>query len=352
MKEPLIVASLVIAVGFLCCVAGEARAGAKLDWMKRVYADGRHNAFTDLAYWRGHYYLCFRHAASHMSMDGEIRVMRSADMRTWEPCGALNTLGDDRDPHFAATNDALYVYFGTWDLVHGEGPAPPDRGAVRTHCASTADGERWSEVRGVYKPGWWLWRVRWHDGAFYSPAYTAVRPKPSSRETRLLRSEDGIEWSLASVVTKERMAGEADVRFQPDGSMWLITRTGDGDGNALWFRSDPTRTTWESTNTGALVHAPVIAKWRERYFIAGRGRGAEGSVTRVWELVDGCAEEQITLPSGGDTSYPGLVADPASLSGNEPTLFISWYSQHERDDIPNGGQDTSSVYVGRIIVSP
>jgi len=28
---------------------------AKLDWMAKVYGDGRHNAFTDLALWRGQY---------------------------------------------------------------------------------------------------------------------------------------------------------------------------------------------------------------------------------------------------------------------------------------------------------
>ena len=33
--------------------------------LQRVVADGYHNAFTDLTYWQGHYYLGYRHAQTH-----------------------------------------------------------------------------------------------------------------------------------------------------------------------------------------------------------------------------------------------------------------------------------------------
>jgi len=330
------------------CLAADGPPAATLDWMQKAYGDGKHNAFTDLIRWRDQYYLCFRHGASHMSLDGEIRVMRSADLRTWAPCGTLDTWGDDRDPHFLATEDRLYVYFGTWDVVHARDHGTPDRGSVRSHFASTEDGVHWTKVHGVYDPGWWLWRVRHYGGAFYSAAYTATRPTPSRRETRLLRSEDGLEWSLVSTVTRERMAGEADMWFCADGSMELISRTGDKAGDAAWFRSDVTKTKWTHTHTRVLIHSPGIVAWKDRRFIAGRGREGDAYVTRIWELVGDRIEERITLPSGGDTAYPGLVVDPQSLNGDTPALFVSWYSQHERDQEPNATRDTASIYVGHV----
>jgi len=343
---------LLVGLGCLFLVCSGVSGETTLDWMVKAYGDGRHNAFTDLVQWREHYYLCFRHGATHNSMDGEIRVMRSADLKTWEPCGTLITWGDDRDPHFVVTDDTLYVYFGVWNLAHDPGHGTPDRGSVRSHFASTQDGKTWSKVQGIYEPGWWLWRVRWHDDAFYSLAYTAVRPRPSIRETRLLKSEDGLDWTLVSTVTRERMAGEADMQFTPDGSMWLISRTGDKAGDAVYFKSDVTLTQWTSTDTGVLVHSPVIAPWKNRFFLAGRGRKDGAYVTTVWEFSNGHPEELIVLPSGGDTGYAGLLADPASLEGDVPALFVSWYSQHEREKEPNNTRDTASIYVGRITVAP
>ncbi|MBI5095466.1 MAG: exo-alpha-sialidase [Candidatus Hydrogenedentes bacterium] len=325
-----------------------ARAG--LDWQVTAYADGKHNAFTDLAFWKGAYYLCFRHATAHMSMDGEIRVMKSADLKTWTLCGTLDTFGDDRDPHFATTDDSLFVYFGVWDLAHDSGTGLPDRGRVRSYVASSTDGERWSKIQGVYEPGFWLWRVRRHDGVFYSAAYTAVRPKPEVRETRLLRSEDGLNWTQMALVTNERMTGEADFCWRPDGQVWLISRANDRNGKAEWFRSDATMRTWSGTTTTALVHSPAIESWKDRVFMAGRGSG-EGFETMLWEITDGKLTELMVLPSGGDNAYPGLVADPASLEAGPPAFFISWYSQHETDRNNPEQKDTANIYVGRVVLS-
>ncbi|MFA6241163.1 MAG: hypothetical protein WC655_09550 [Candidatus Hydrogenedentales bacterium] len=332
-------------------ISGGAQAATTLDWQVTVADGGAHNAFTDLIQWKGAYYLCFRHGGSHATMDGDIQVMTSADLKTWTTCGVLDTLGDDRDPHFTATDDMLFVYFGTWDLAHQEGHALPDRGKVRSYFASTQDGKTWSKIQAVYEPGFWLWRVRRHDGVFYSAAYTAYRPKPDMRETRLVKSTDGLEWTTVTTVTKERMAGEADFHWTPSGEVWIISRTGDKAGDAEWFRSDASMTSWKATPTGVFIHSPAIAEWKDRVFIAGRGK-AEKSVTRLWEIVGDKFVECITLPSDGDTAYPGLIVDPASLQTDTPAFFISWYSQHEIDRNDLATKYDANVYVGRVTVAP
>ena len=48
--------------------------------LDRVVADGFHNAFTDLLFWHGHYYLSFRKAQHHgVTPPGEVSILRSAD---------------------------------------------------------------------------------------------------------------------------------------------------------------------------------------------------------------------------------------------------------------------------------
>jgi hypothetical protein len=321
-----------------------ASAQAHLDWMTPVTSGEDHHAFTDLIHWQDAYYLCFRTGKSHGSMDGEIRVLRSTDTRAWEPAATLDTLGDDRDPHFVAQSGKLYVYFGVWNLVHGEGTQAPQRDTVRSHFAATTNGQDWSKVQGVYEPGWWLWRVRAHDEFLYSAAYTALRPVPDARETRLLRSKDGLEWELVSVVTRDYMAGEADFWWESDGSLSLLTRT---EANARLFRSDPALATWnEGVELAGLVHAPVMAEWQGRRFVAGRDKEADGeTVTRLWELQDSRLKPLFTLPSGGDTSYAGLIVDETST---DPALLVSWYASSLPADATVPAPVNSDVYVGRI----
>ncbi len=317
--------------------------------MQKVFGDGQHNAFTDLVRWHDRYYLCFRHGAGHLSMDGEIRVMVSQDLKGWEPCGTLDTLGDDRDPHFTMSDKALYTSFGTWDLTHVEGSGLPGRGKIKTYMAFSEDGTHWSEIKGMYEPYWWLWRVRWQGDAFYSVAYRLEWPSLKTGDCRFLRSPDGVAWSAVSTVTQERMPDEADWLVQKDQSILSVIRTCDDQGDAMLLRSDPERKQWKKKDLGVLVHSPVMVTWKSRTFVAGRGKGENGSVTRVWELANDKLVELVTLPSGGDTGYPGLVVDPATADAANPAFFISWYSQHERQpDRP----DEASIYVARTAVEP
>ncbi|MCA9415205.1 MAG: exo-alpha-sialidase [Candidatus Omnitrophica bacterium] len=318
----------------------------RLDWMVEVTQGPDHHAFTDLVRWGDSYYLCFREARSHNAMDGEIHVLRSQDLKKWTLVKVLRTLGDDRDPHFAVKDDELYVFFGVWDLTHGEGHDPVERNSVRSHFSKTSDGKEWTKIQAIYEPGWWLWRVRNLDGKFYSGGYTAIRPKPATRETRLLSSEDGLNWELVSTVTTEHGAGEADMWLNDDGTISMLSRTAE---NAMLFRSNPEFSEWEGTRLQDIVHAPAVVHWKDRAFVAGRGKGEKGSVTRLWELFEDRVEERLTLPSGGDTSYCGLLVDPESLDQDHPAFFISWYARKIDDrDLTDRG-DASSVYVGRIV---
>lgn len=320
----------------------------------RVPTGQGHNAFTDLVRWKDNYYLCYRNASSPMSMDGRIHVLRSPDMKSWQPSGVLDTFGDDRDPHFVAAPDTLYVFFGTWNLVHAKDNGLPDRGCVRSYFASSTDGAKWSKIQGVYEEGWWLWRVRQYNGAFYSAAYTACRPTPPFRETRLVSSTDALNWTTVASITKDRMAGEADFIIEKDGDLRMLSRTGDKDAGAMWITGNINTGDYKFANLGVLVHSPALLETPIGLFVAGRGGQNKNYDTRVWKWDDDTLQTQLTLPSSGDNAYPGFIVDTNSAP-TSPAFFISWYSQHE--DSPDNKQtkaysadaDGAAVYVGRLV---
>lgn len=324
---------------------------ATLTWFQAVTEAPGHHAFTDLAWFDGNYYLCYRSGTGHVSLDGDIRIRRSADMKSWEDCGLVKTPDDDRDPHFVVANDRLYLYFGVWDTLPGEGDGGPVRNKVRSHMTSSRDGTEWEPVQPVYESGWWLWRVRHFDGAFHSAAYTALRPVPEYRETLYLRSEDGVQWNLVSTVNQEFMAGEADLWRRDKESIAILSRTG-GNGHARFFSSDASYIAWDNVELSAMVHSPVVAFYFDQIFVAGRGADGEKHVTKLWELQGTTLTELLTLPSGGDNAYPGLLTIPDSLREDHPRFFISWYSQTNAttgEKEPDGG---ANVYVGEISLAP
>jgi hypothetical protein len=73
------------AVAALSSVAAAAEPALKLIDARKVWDQGRHNAFTDLIRFRGAFLCAFREGETHVNGAGEIRVLRSADGDQWEP---------------------------------------------------------------------------------------------------------------------------------------------------------------------------------------------------------------------------------------------------------------------------
>ena len=57
----------------------------KLISVKRIWEQGAHNAFTDLIRFQGALFCVFREGTAHVSPDGALRILRSADLgETWQ----------------------------------------------------------------------------------------------------------------------------------------------------------------------------------------------------------------------------------------------------------------------------
>jgi hypothetical protein len=72
----------------------------------KITTSARHNAFTGLARFKDAFYCAWRAASSHVSADGKLRVVRSADGTNWTPVALMTRAGADlRDAKLEVTPD-------------------------------------------------------------------------------------------------------------------------------------------------------------------------------------------------------------------------------------------------------
>ena len=327
---------------------------AKLLSLDRVYADGHHNAFTDLILWKQHYYLAFRSSENHgFPPNGEIVVLRSGHLNSWETCARLSTEGDDRDPKLIDAGDRLGIVFGTWYPRWNDrsiANAPAD---LISHIVLSRDGTCWSAPRQVYGVNYWLWRVLPAQGAYLCAAYHfARRDDRQMRTVHLLRSDDLLDWRLVCHMREGGGCGEP-VLYQPEpGLLHCVIRTLEPNNHSWLGRAKAPYTDWEWRDLGVMIHAPVVLKVGDEWICAGRSQVCDlpagtcepdsGSHTSVWAIRDDGAEHLLTVPSAGDCSYCGLAVDPDGI------VAMSYYSQHERMPLPQGPPTPADIFLARI----
>src|SRR6188474_3512219 len=79
--------------------AGDPSPGAELLDVRKIGDSAPHNAFTDLVRFKGSWFCTFREGQAHVSPDGALRVLTSADGLTWNSAALLqDPRGDLRDP--------------------------------------------------------------------------------------------------------------------------------------------------------------------------------------------------------------------------------------------------------------
>ena len=335
---------------------------AELLDLRRVVADGYHNAFTDLTHWHGHYYLSYRHAQTHgVEPPGDVIVLRSGDLTNWEQVARFDTGADDRDPKLLAAGERLAVSFGSWfprwrsaasrtDVAHD----------LITHICVTRDGTSWSTPRQCYGVNYWMWRLLAADGAFWCPAYHfGRRDDRDMRTVHLLRSEDLFDWRLVGQMRSGGGPGEP-VLYQPaPGELHCVARTLEPRHHSWLGCSRAPYTDWEWDDLGVMIHAPVVLPVDTGWIVAGRSQEEDltageyesygeqhdpaGHHTSVWAIDGTRARHLITVPSGRDCSYCGLAAAPEA-----GTVALSYYSQHERFPLPTEPPTPSDVFLARL----
>jgi hypothetical protein len=318
------VASLILLFAFFGQAAA-APPSAKIVSVKKIWGEAPHCAFTDLAYWKDKFYCAFREGRAHVSTDGKIRVLSSSDGETWSSAAVLSLDGFDlRDAGLSVTPDNRLM------LIGGASPRKNDKDLAPTgsFVSFSEDGTNWTKPQIVAEPGRWLWRADWHDGRAYGVSYSSTRPFNGTEFTALMVSDDGQKFrELAPKLLDSDFPTEATLRFADDGTLYCLQRR-DGEPrfkSAMFGASRPPYKEWRWDDLGKFVGGPNFIQLPSGQWLAA-GRFYEGrkplTKIAVLDVEKPAVEPILALPSGGDTSYPGLI-------WHDDMLWVSYYSSHE-----------------------
>jgi hypothetical protein len=310
---------------------------AELVSVRKIWDQAPHNAFTDLIRWNDRFYCAFREGAGHVSTDGKIRILESKDTDQWQSVVLVALDGYDlRDAHLSVTPQ------GDLMLLGGAAPRKQDNQSAPTgtFVSFSKDGKTFNQPQIVVKPGRWLWCVTWHKGKAYGVSYPADDNVPY---LELHTSTDGVNWqSHVAKLFGRGYPNEVTLRFDEDQTCYALVRRDQIAGqpsSAFLGASKPDYTQWQWHDLGQQFNGfggPNLIKISGGHWI-GAGRmhdgGAHTEITYI-DIKNGIMSNLLKLPSGGDTSYPGLV-------WYDGILYVSYYSSHE---------GKTSIYLAKVIV--
>ena len=199
----------------VCCVYRRWRAdqAAKIVEVRKIWDQAPHNAFTDLVRFQDRWFCVFREGAGHVSPDGALRVLTSADGQQWESAALVTSPNADlRDAKITVTPDGQLMLSGAGAL-HDT--------TQHTHQSLvwfSPDGRTWSEAHPVGDPDFWLWRVTWHHGKAYGIGYGCGK---DNRSVRLYVSNDGKKFDTLVETPARRGLSQRDVAGFPRRNLLL-----------------------------------------------------------------------------------------------------------------------------------
>jgi outer membrane protein assembly factor BamB len=299
-------------------------ADARLVDARKIWDAAPHNAFTDLVHFRGEWFCVFREGSGHVSPDGALRVIVSDDGENWSSAARIESGHEDlRDAKMSITPDGRLMLLGAGALHN------PDPVRHQSYVWLSRDGRNWDDAKPVGDPDFWLWRATWRDDRVYGVAYATAGPKT----IRLYRGEEpGAFASHVADLGRPDYPNETSIVFLEDGTALCLLRHDPGHGEL--GEAKPPYTDWAWQDTGVRLGGPHLVELPDGRLVAAvRLYDDRQRTSLCWVDRDsGAVEEFLELPSGGDTSYAGLV-------WHDDLLWVSYYSSHE---------EKTSIYLARV----
>ncbi len=313
---------IIIQTAFLfCCHAGynktiqseKTKNEIKIINVQKIWDKAPHNAFTDLVFYKDKWWCVFREGENHVSSDGAIRIINSADAVSWESAALIKSPDEDlRDAKLVITPHGDFMLSGAGALHK------PNPYTHQSYVWFSKDGINWSEKTAVADPNFWLWRITWHKKICYGIGYDCG----GKNHIRLYKSYDGKKFDiLVDNLKQDKLPNESSIIFNGDTALCFLRRE---EGNRLFGISKPPYKKWIWKDNGMCIGGPHMLQIPDGRIIA-VVRLYDGKVrTSVCQLNQDTGElkELLKLPSGVDTSYAGLV-------WHKDLLYISYYSSHE-----------------------
>jgi hypothetical protein len=287
----------------------------KLIEVLKIWDKASHNAFTDLVRFQGCWFCVFREGTAHVSPEGALRVISSLDGSNWESSAHISSPDSDlREAKITVTPNGQLMLSGA-EALHDKSEY-----SHQSVVWFSDDGRIWSEKQNIGDPNFWIWRITWHHDTAYAIGYSCGEDKL----IRLYRSNDGKQFDiLVDRLLDIGYPNETSIVFDGDTSYCLLRRDGDPNSGLLGI-SQPPYTKWEWKDLGIRLGGPhMLLLPDSRLLAAVRLYDGETRTSLGWiDPQEGTFTESLQLPSGGDTSYAGLVLQ-------NDLLWISYYSSHE-----------------------
>lgn len=299
----------------------------KIVSVQKIWDEAPHNAFTDLIRFQDKWYCTFREGRGHVGGDGKLRVLTSTDGGKWESAALLAEKGIDlRDPKLSITPDKRLMIVAGGSIYQNKkfiGRQP--------RVAFSKNGRNWTHTQRVLVEGEWLWRVTWHDGRAYGVSRSLPTGKEDSVAT-LWTSRDGLHYELITQLDVPDRANETTLRFLPDGKMLALVRREKGNQRGWIGTSSRPYKQWKWHETEHRLGGPNFIRLPNGSLWAASRSYVGSAKTVLARFGSDVYEPILTLPSGGDCSYPGLA-------WHDGILWMSYYSSHE---------GKSSIYLAKI----
>ncbi len=321
---------------WLLCLsaAGSAFAGApELVLAQKIWDRADYNSFTDLTRFQGKWVCVFREGKKHAGDNGAVRILVSPDGKSWGSAALLKDKGIDlRDPKISLTPDKRLMLLVCGTVYTGR----EERAGMQRHSmvSFSTDGRQWTPRKQVLPDGHWLWRVTWHRGVAYGASKLGDAKIP--KQGFLWRSREGVRYELVHKFKVPAMS-ETTLRFAADDEMIAMTRrTGPGGGAGWIGTSRPPYDQWTWSPTDQRFGGPNFLVLPNGQLWATSRLYARGKPRRtaLFAMTRQGLKLALTLPSGGDTSYAGMV-------WHDNLLWMSYYSSHE---------GKTSIYLAKIKV--
>lgn len=297
--------------------------------IERIWDRAPHSAFTDLVEFNGKLYCTFREGSGHVpgkeGTNGTIRVIASTDGQNWRSVALLaEDHVDLRDPKLSVTPDGRLMVLVGGSYYEGE------KLGVRHTRVSFSDrtGTRFSFPKPIVVDAKirteadWLWRVTWHRGVGYGVIYQSSGEEFTAQ---LVSTRDGVQYKFMTTFAITGRPNETTLRFNADGEMiaWVRRERESQNGFIGTSRAPYNDWSWKEQNV-RLGGPNFVVLPNSKMIGVTRGHLPERKTNTyaAWLMSDGAITPIVTLPSGGDTSYAGMV-----VWGDQ--LLVSYYSSHE-----------------------
>ena len=303
----------------------------KLLDIKRISKPAAHSAFTDLIenpFDKSSKTLlcCYRQATNHVSADG-LLIILTIDKKSFRVLTRVRIPENDAD-----LRDPKFSYDGKRLILTTYAKTYLDSGKMVTKMLTyfSTTGQSWSGKNSFGNSGWWLWNHAWFNSQAYGFAYnrpsnTLSLYKGDPTRTMQLHKDDVFNLNKQG----KGYPNESTILFNDKGNASVFLRRDADSFSAQFGTSKPPYTKWEWHDLGIYIGGPAaVALSANLFIVAGRHVDWETRqfTTKIW-LFDSELKkltEMYTLPSSGDTSYPGLVVE-----GDH--LYVSYYSCHVDD---------------------